>query len=51
MTWNEFLEATINNGVNPDHAMNNIGYLMDMYNSYEWDEQIPEDLEPPNKFY
>lgn len=51
MTWNEYLEETINNGLDPDHAMNIIGHLMDLYNSYEWEKEIPKALEPPNTFY
>lgn len=41
MTWNEYFELEISRGGTPDLIMNTIGHLMDLYESYDWDAEIP----------
>lgn len=41
MTWQEYLEYQISKGATPELAENAIGRMMDTYESWEWDEEIP----------
>lgn len=41
MTWNEYMALAISRGATPELAQNTIGHLMDLYESYEWEDQIP----------
>lgn len=41
MTWNEYLELLISQGISLEHAQNNIGHLMDLYGVYDWDAEVP----------
>lgn len=41
MTWEEYYELEISRGGTPDLIMNTIGHLMDLYESYDWDAEIP----------
>ena len=41
MTWNEYLEMLMKQGSSFDLAMNVVGRLMDLYESYEWDDIVP----------
>lgn len=45
MTWNEYLNTLVSRGATPDLAMNSIGHMMDMYESYDWDAKVPFDVE------
>lgn len=46
MTWNEYLDQLMSQGSSFDLAQNVVGHLMDLYEDYEWDSEIPFD---PNK--
>lgn len=46
MTWNEYLEVVISRGATPELAQNSIGHMMDLYESYEWEAQVPFDADP-----
>lgn len=41
MTWNEYLELQISRGAKPELAMNSIGHMMDLYESWDWDAKVP----------
>ena len=41
MTWNDYLELQIQRGAKPELAMNSIGHMMDLYESWDWDEKVP----------
>lgn len=45
MTWNEYLELKISRGATPELAMNSIGHMMDLYESYDWDAKVPFEVE------
>lgn len=41
MTWQEYFDLQISRGCDPELVSNNIGHLMDLYGSYNWDSYIP----------
>lgn len=41
MTWNEYLDLQISNGATPELAMNSIGHMMDLYESWDWNNKVP----------
>lgn len=41
MTWDEYLNLQISRGATPELAENSIGHMMDLYESYDWDSEIP----------
>lgn len=41
MSWSEYYESLIAAGATPECADNTVGHLMDLYESYDWDAQIP----------
>lgn len=43
MTWSEYLDQRIEQGATPDLAELAIMRMMDIYESYGWDEEIPFD--------
>ena len=43
MTWREYLETEIKAGATPELAQNTVGHLMDLYESWGWDDPIPFD--------
>ena len=45
MTWNEYLELQISRGAKPELAMNSIGHMMDLYESWDWDAKVPFKVE------
>ena len=45
MTWQEFYDSWIARGADPDLAMMSIGHMMDDYESYDWDAEVPFDVE------
>lgn len=45
MTWQEYFDMMVACGSDPDLAMNAIGHMMDIYESYNWDAKVPFDVE------
>lgn len=45
MTWQEYFDALVAHGGDPDLMMNMIGHMMDDYESYDWDAKVPFDVE------
>lgn len=45
ITWQEYLEKMIKKGATPELAEMSIGRMMDLYESYDWDAQVPFDVE------
>lgn len=45
MTWNEYFDLMVSRGSNPENAMNSIGHMMDLYESYDWDSKVPFEVE------
>lgn len=43
MTWQEYLEEQIAAGANEENALNAIGRMMDLYESWDWDAELPFD--------
>lgn len=43
MTWSEYLDLEMSRGCSYDNAQNVIGHLMDIYEDYDWDNEIPFD--------
>lgn len=44
MTWEEYMEEMIEGGANFENAQNVIGHMMDLYESYNWDDVVPFEL-------
>lgn len=44
MSWQEYYDNMIKAGASPECADNTVGHLMDLYESYDWNEQIPFEL-------
>lgn len=42
MTWNDYLKDAIKAGAKRELAENNIGHMMDLYEAYDWDEELPQ---------
>lgn len=45
MTWNEYLQLQISRGSSLELAQNAIGHMMDLYGSYDWDAQVPFEVD------
>lgn len=45
MTWSEYFDLMVTRGATPELAQNSIGHMMDLYESYDWDEKVPFDVE------
>ena len=41
MTWQEYYNELIESGCNDHNADNIIGHLMDLYESWDWDAEMP----------
>ena len=44
MTWREYLEKQIEAGATPEMAEMSVGRMMDLYESCDWNDQVPESL-------
>ena len=38
-------DLLVSRGVTPELAQNSIGRMMDLYESYDWDAEVPFDVE------
>lgn len=45
MTWNEYLDLQISRGASPDLAACSVGHMMDLYESYDWESEVPFDID------
>ena len=45
MTWKEYYNMLVERGAAPDLASMSIGHMMDDYESYDWDDKVPFDVE------
>lgn len=50
MTWTEFYEELLKQTSHPALADNIIGHMMDDYESWDWDDEVPDGLLELNEF-
>ena len=41
MTWSEYFDLEVSRGAKPELAQNSIGRMMDLYESRDWDAEVP----------
>lgn len=41
MTWQEYFDILVKRGAGEDNAANVVGHLMDLYEQYDWNSEIP----------
>lgn len=45
MTWSEYFDLLVSQGCNEDNALNVIGRKMDIFEDYDWNNEVPFKVE------